>query len=153
MIFQNLRQIFSLDFFYFSSSLKFSIFRQMSLFLKIIFLNFCLFLFNFVSMDYSRYVIKASDGSFINLKLMWILRITWWLIRPSLGLLCIPSYSNLWNNLNPTRKTFLYDVIKMHPDRLWTWEVGIKIRRLRSEEIKGHKSSANYFSAQRSIHR
>ena len=67
MIFQNLRQIFTLDFFIFR---YFLIFRQMSLFLKIIFLNFCLFLFNFVSMDYSRYVIKASDGSFINLKLM-----------------------------------------------------------------------------------
>ena len=44
---------------------SFLIFPRNYIFLKILFFVYFLsFLFNFVSMDYSPYVIKASDGSF-----------------------------------------------------------------------------------------
>ena len=70
MIFQNLREIFSLEFFFISRFVQkfqnFQIFAKISSFSKFSFFYFLSFLFNFVSMDYSRYVIKASDGSFIN---------------------------------------------------------------------------------------
>ena len=63
MIFQNLLEFFSLEFSFLFKIFKFS---PKSSFSKFSFFIICLFLFNFVSMDYSRYVIKASDGSFIN---------------------------------------------------------------------------------------
>ena len=121
------------------------------------FVYFLSFLFNFVSMDYSPYVIKASDGSFkkahVNMfrsrddstdcpcvfdlfrisEIMWILH----------------------------KKKLFYDVIKMHPELRWTlpgnssewcWK---KNRGL--WEIKGHKSLENFYNgpmtAQRSNYR
>ena len=116
---------------------------------------FLSFLFNFVSMDYSPYVIKASDGSFkkahVNMsrsrddstdcpcvfdlfricEIMWILHETFTVWRHKNA-----SWTSL--NLNSSE---------------WCWK---KNRGLWPAEIKGHKSSENFYNgpmtAQRSNH-